>query len=287
MTGLAVALSVWLAAWTGLRTPARRSPDRNVPVSLPALLPAGAARPAPPGLRRGRGGRHSRGVVACAAMGVLGVSASYGAPGVLTVVVAGGIGAALVARRRAGRRASGDRERRAAVAALRVLAAEMAAGRVPREALAVAARDAGHPAVRSELTRAVAYGRWGGDEAALLTRAQVGAPWLTQLGACLMVCAQAGAAPAAVIEGLAHRADQGEHHRHEVAAALAGPRAQARILAALPAAGLVLGTVVGGSPLRLLGTPAGTALLVTGLGLEFAGLAWMRRLTERALALLP
>lgn len=286
MTRLAVALLVGLAAWMGVRSPGRPYRSAGRAVTFPAQAAAGLR--APHGLAPHRGGGvRRRGLALWVGAATVGVIAWGGGVGVLSLVVAAGVAAAGVARLRAGQRRNRDRERRAAVAALRVVASEMATGRTPREALAVAAREAAQAAVRSELTCAVAFGQWGGDEAALLVRARAGAPWLSQLGGCLTVCAQTGAGPVAVIEGLAHRADQGEQHRHEVAAALAGPRAQARILAALPVAGVLLGAALGGNPLRLVGTPLGTALLVAGWGLEIAGLAWMRRLTERALALLP
>ena len=267
MTRLAVALLVGLAAWMGVRSPGRPYRSAGRAVTFPAQAEVGLR--APHGLAPHRGGGvRRRGLALWVGAATVGVIAWGGGVGVLSLVVAAGVAAA-------------------GVAALRVVASEMATGRTPREALAVAAREAAQAAVRSELTCAVAFGQWGGDEAALLVRARAGAPWLSQLGGCLTVCAQTGAGPVAVIEGLAHRADQGEQHRHEVAAALAGPRAQARILAALPVAGVLLGAALGGNPLRLVGTPLGTALLVAGWGLEIAGLAWMRRLTERSLALLP
>jgi tight adherence protein B len=294
VTRLAVAFLVGLAAWTGVRAPGRRPAGPGRSAELAGGRPAGVRVPPGPGVRVPpgpgllRGGVQRRWLTVCVGVALVGLIALGGTAGLLLLVVAGALTAATVARLRAMQRRAGDRQRAAAVAALRVVASEMGAGRSPREALAVAAREAADPAVGSELTCAVAFGQWGGDEAALLARARVGVPWLSQLGGCLTVCAQTGVGPGAVIEGLAHRADQGEQHRHEVAASLAGPRAQARILAVLPVAGVVLGAAFGGSPLRLLvGTPAGAALLVVGVGLEAAGLMWMQRLSERALAQLP
>ncbi|MGZ4618372.1 MAG: type II secretion system F family protein [Frankiaceae bacterium] len=286
MTGLAAAFLIGLAAWTGVRTPGRRLAEPGRRADLAARAPAGPR--VPPGLVPLSGGVQRRWLAICGGAALLGLIALDVGVGVLSLIVAGGVGAAGVARLRAGERRARDRQRRAAVAALRVVASEMGAGRSSREALTVASREAADPAVRSELMCAVAFGQWGGDEAALLVRARAGGPWLSQLGGCLTVCAQTGAAPVAVIEELAYRADQGEQHRHEVAVSVAGPRAQARILAALPVAGVVLGAAFGGSPLRLLvSTSAGAALLLAGVGLEVAGLMWMQRLSERALAQLP
>ena len=286
MNGLAVAFLIGLAAWTGVRAAGRRAAQHSRGADLAARAPASPWVPRVLGPLPGAAQR--RWLAICGGVALVGLMAFDSGVGVLSLVVAGALGAAGVARMRVGERRTRDRQQRAAVATLRVVASEMGAGRSSREALTVASREAADPAVRAELMRAVAFGQWGGDEAALLVRARAGEPWLSQLGGCLIVCDQTGAAPVAVIEGLAHRADQGEQHRNEVAASLAGPRAQARILAALPLAGLVLGAAFGGSPLRLLvSTSAGVALLLAGVGLEMAGLLWMQRLSERALAHLP
>jgi tight adherence protein B len=64
-----------------------------------------------------------------------------------------------------------------------------------------------------------------------------------------------------------------------VEAALAAPRATARLLGALPLGGLVLGELVGVHPLSVLaGTAAGRVVGAAGLGCTFAGRVWMRRL---------
>jgi tight adherence protein B len=62
---------------------------------------------------------------------------------------------------------------------------------------------------------------------------------------------------------------------------MAGPKATARVLALLPAVGLLLGSGLGGSPVAwLLGTPLGWLMLALGLGLEAVGLWWVRRLVR-------
>jgi tight adherence protein B len=76
-------------------------------------------------------------------------------------------------------------------------------------------------------------------------------------------------------------ADRAVHRT--VAAALAAPRASAFLLAGLPLVGLGLGAAMGADPLRvLLHTGYGAALLLGGLALDLAGLAWTLTLTRRA-----
>ncbi len=64
-----------------------------------------------------------------------------------------------------------------------------------------------------------------------------------------------------------------------IEAALAAPRATARLLGVLPMGGLVLGELVGVHPLSvLLGTPAGRVVGCAGIACTYAGQVWMRRL---------
>jgi tight adherence protein B len=71
--------------------------------------------------------------------------------------------------------------------------------------------------------------------------------------------------------------------RLELRAATAAPRASAALLAGLPVLGLAMGSGIGADPWGVLtGTGVGQILLVAGVGLEAAGLAWSRRLIARA-----
>jgi tight adherence protein B len=71
--------------------------------------------------------------------------------------------------------------------------------------------------------------------------------------------------------------------RLELRSAVAGPRASALLLAALPLLGLAMGSGVGARPWSVLtGTGTGQVLLVVGVGLEVVGIAWTGRLVERA-----
>jgi tight adherence protein B len=68
-----------------------------------------------------------------------------------------------------------------------------------------------------------------------------------------------------------------------VRAQLAGPRATAVVLTALPALGLGLGQLVGADPVAVLrGGPLGQAMLVVGAGLAAAGAAWSDRILRSA-----
>jgi tight adherence protein B len=68
-----------------------------------------------------------------------------------------------------------------------------------------------------------------------------------------------------------------------VRAQLAGPRATASVLTALPALGLGLGQLVGADPVGVLrGGLWGQALLVLGVGLAAAGMAWSEQILRAA-----
>ena len=73
-------------------------------------------------------------------------------------------------------------------------------------------------------------------------------------------------------------------HDAAVAAALAGPRSSAAVLAALPVLGVLLGIAMDADPLGLLlATPAGQLLCLVGVGFDVLGLLWTRRLANAAL----
>ena len=109
------------------------------------------------------------------------------------------------------------------------------------------------------------------------------APTVASLGAALAVCERTGA-PAAVM--LQHLADA-LRDLHDAAqarrSAFAGPRSTARILLVLPLAGLGLGMLLGGDPLRLLvASTSGRLLGGAGIALTVLGWWWMRRLLRSA-----
>ena len=105
---------------------------------------------------------------------------------------------------------------------------------------------------------------------------------LASLSAAWQVAAGSGAGLAAAARNLGHAAVERERTRRELASEMAGPRATARVLALLPAIGLLLGSGLGGSPWTwLTGTPLGLVVLAVGLGLEILGLAWVQWLVRR------
>lgn len=192
------------------------------------------------------------------------------------------LAARLQARTR--RRGQAERERARAVEACGVLAGELRAGRSTAAALAAAADVASGPTAAA--LRAASS--LGGDVPAALAAAAPtsGVPDLLRgLAACWSVCGSTGSGLAAAVERLGEAERAAAEQRRAVEVELAGPRATARLLALLPLAGLLLAAGLGADPLGfLLGTPAGRACLLLGLGLEVLGLRWTARLADRAAA---
>jgi len=224
------------------------------------------------------------------------VGAAAGAPVVLAAVLAAAVGAIvstpLVAAlgataAGAGVRAWSRRRVTAEVdAALRgladglgALAADLRSGRSLIDAAAAAEQACGDPQAGRSLVRAVrtpevAPAGAPGEIADALARIAAATTLSTRTGCSLAAVA------GAVEDDLRARA----RHRAELRAATAGPRASAVVLAGLPVLGLLMGSGVGADPWRVLTTTAaGQALLVGGVALEAAGLAWSHRLVERAL----
>lgn len=84
---------------------------------------------------------------------------------------------------------------------------------------------------------------------------------------------------AAAIERLVRAEVANESVRRELDTQLAGPKSSARVLAALPIIGLLLGSGLGASPLSwLTSTPIGLGVLLAGLTVEAVGLWWVSRL---------
>ncbi|GII86808.1 hypothetical protein Ssi03_47980 [Sphaerisporangium siamense] len=174
--------------------------------------------------------------------------------------------------------------RRVSIELCQGLVAELSTGRTPGEALAraVSYLDPPDPGV---LRPVVAIARDGGDVAAALERAAPdhGGEGLLRLAACWRVSLTVGGGLAALIDRLGTSLREAEGHRSEVTAQLAGPRSTARLLAGLPALGLLLAAGLGLHPLSFLfGGPAGFACLVVGVALDVTGLWWTTWLAARA-----
>jgi tight adherence protein B len=103
------------------------------------------------------------------------------------------------------------------------------------------------------------------------------------VAACWQVAVDGGASLASGLERVAEALRADRDQREELRAQLAGPRATALVLAALPLFGLLLGAAMGVRPLQvLLHTQAGLACLLGGVVLEWAGLAWVAAIVARA-----
>ncbi len=182
------------------------------------------------------------------------------------------------------RRGAG-RSRAAAIELIAGLATELGIGAAPSVALARAARASPVPICR----HALAAARFGGDVPRGLDRdaAESRLPSLGALAALWRVSENSGAGMAHAAHRLAGAEASAEAVRRELATQLAGPKASARVLAGLPAFGMLLGAGLGASPVAwLLGSPIGLLVLLAGLALEVAGLLWVRRLVRSVEALL-
>ncbi|MGY1679699.1 type II secretion system F family protein [Geodermatophilus sp. SYSU D01176] len=260
MTGGLVLLAAALLLWPGpaarrrerCRSVARRTVAGPLPVAglpLPAVAAAGAGA----------------------------VGALLSTP---LVAALAGVCAALAARAELRRRAA-TREGAGLAAlgeALTALGAELRSGRsldeATRAAVAVCADDESGRA----LTRAVRSPEDGGAE----PDGELGVA-LGRVAAAARLSARTGCSLAAVVGAVEDDLRARSRQRLELRSATAGSQASAALLAGLPVLGLVMGAGVGADPWRVLTTTVpGQALLVAGVALEVAGLAWSARLVRRA-----
>ncbi len=99
------------------------------------------------------------------------------------------------------------------------------------------------------------------------------------------LAADLGAPLAPLLDGVAAQLVAQAEADSERRAALAGPRATARVLTWLPVLGVLLGAAVGAHPVAvLLDGSVGTVALVVGILLVLAGRAWTHRLSRSAAA---
>ncbi|RBY94068.1 pilus assembly protein TadB [Blastococcus sp. TBT05-19] len=186
--------------------------------------------------------------------------------------------------------ASGWRTRRAAAVAdarlltltevLAALAAELRAGRTLEEAVRGAVADCSDRAVADALVRAVRVPGTAVD--GIEAPADGMAAALDRLSAAVALSARTGCSLAAVVSAVEDDLRARQRRRRELLVATAGPRASARLLAGLPLLGLAMGSGVGADPWQVLtGTGTGQVLLVVGVVLEAAGIAWTGRLVRR------
>ena len=159
------------------------------------------------------------------------------------------------------------------------LAAELSAGQTPPRALERAA------AAWPDLRPVAASARLGGDVPAAwrMVSELPGAESLRFIAAAWQVAQWSGAGLAVVLERMSEALRADDAVRREVDAALGPPRATARMLAVLPAFGLLLGMGLGGDPVGLLlTTPLGAGCLAIGSAFAVTGVWWVDRLAQGA-----
>lgn len=199
----------------------------------------------------------------------------------------GGAGAAFLAtvtvRRRW--RARGELNRSLAAIdglaeALHSLVAGLRAGAHPADAADSAAVDA-QPAAAGAMRAIAAAARLNGDiRLALAGTAQTLGSGLARVARAWTLAQRHGLPLADILDAVARDLDQRSRFARQVLARMAGPRTSATVLALLPVLGIGLGEAIGAQPLRMLTGP-GQALLVVGVALLCAGVAWCGRLTNQ------
>ncbi len=171
-------------------------------------------------------------------------------------------------------------------AGLRLFVAELRVGAHPASAAEGAAEDAPVDMVPMFRNLAAAT-RLGGDATTVLAseavkEAELAEP-LGRMARAWSLAERHGVALADLLDAVRRDVEHGAAFVRDVEAKMAGPRATAAVLAALPVLGVVLGEAAGAAPLRVFRDGwGGQALLLVGVGLLCAGVAWTGRLTRTA-----
>lgn len=218
-------------------------------------------------------------VVASAGAFLVGVGAA-----VAVAVAAATIVFRLRRRRRAARL---DTDRRTLLSGLEMVIAELHVGAHPADACDTAARDTTGPTSDS-LRVAAARARLGGSASDGLRGAArefesdgIGES-LARVADAWSVSDRHGLALAELLSAARSDLAARMRIRTRTDAGLAGARATATVLAALPVLGVALGQLMGASPLTtLLGDGLGAVLLVLGTVLVCAGLLWTDRIADK------
>lgn len=168
--------------------------------------------------------------------------------------------------------------------ALRRITDELRAGSHPASALAGVTADG--PVAARLLAPAVTAAQLGDDVPAALRRATArpgASAELERVAAAWSLAERHGVPLADLLAGVYDDIRWRVRFAAGVRAQLAGPRATAGVLTALPALGVALGQLVGADPIGVLRSGAlGQGLLVTGIGLVAAGRAWTEQILRRA-----
>ncbi|MFE9120935.1 type II secretion system F family protein [Streptomyces sp. NPDC007172] len=198
-------------------------------------------------------------------------------------LVAAAVAVPLVGKRLRARERERAGARRAdeVIAWCAAVAGELRAGRQPGRALVAATR--GSTALGAATAPVVAAATYGGDVPGALraAAAEPGAEGLAGVAACWQVAVDGGAGLASGLERLEGVLRAEREQQESLRSELAGPRTTVVLLACLPALGLVLGTAMGASPLKvLLHSAAGFGCLVVAAVLEAAGVWWAARIVR-------
>jgi tight adherence protein B len=194
----------------------------------------------------------------------------------LTAVIAAGAALRLVGL---GRRTRREHAIRAEVAnCCSVIANQVRVGRIPAEALTLAAEDAPVLAVASRV-----QGNGGDVVAALLGQSlRPGCRGLRDLARAWQVGTRTGAPMADLLDQVATALRGDQSVERTVASELAGPRATGRVMAVLPLCGIGLGYLLGGDPIGfLVAGPLGWACLVGGAVFAACGVLWIEWLARQ------
>ena len=171
-------------------------------------------------------------------------------------------------------------------AALEVLVGELRVGAHPVTAFRTAAGEVDGPVAVSLGAVAARAGLGADVTAGLRSVAQhsaVSHHW-ERLAVCWQLAQTQGLAIATLMRAAHRDIAERERFRARVDARMAGARTTAAVLAGLPVLGIGLGQLIGAEPVKfLLSDGVGGWLLVIGVTLACAGLAWSDRITSRVM----
>jgi len=182
---------------------------------------------------------------------------------------------------------------------LQQLAGLLSAGRTPRELWADAARlsrqdeviGGGRGQSAAILEAAARAAALGMSPVPVFQRAAEAAggedPFVAivwqDLAACVDASERSGAPLAGILARYGRELEAVLDSAAARATAMSGPKATMKLLTWLPAAGLLMGYLLGGNPLAVLaGGPLGWATALTGTGLALGARTWSKALARRA-----
>jgi len=160
---------------------------------------------------------------------------------------------------------------------LGALAADLRSGRSLEAATGTAVRACGDADCGRALARALRSPRSGPADPHDPALAEA----LGRISGAVLLSERTGCSLAAVAGAVEDDLRARRRHRLELRSAVAAPRASAMLLAGLPVLGLAMGSGLGADPWGVLTTGNGQVLLVGGVALELAGIAWSGRLVRR------